>query len=131
MRTENNDVRPSRAARLDADGGGAQTPTSAGQTDPATGNAPSPTRAPNVGAPRLNRDRTARALERGIVWESVLLLGVAVVIACLAVVMWEVADFGARFVARAVATELVTVRAVRVHPANLARPAHDAPPSLA
>jgi hypothetical protein len=55
----------------------------------------------------------------------------AVAIALLgAIAAFKVASFDAAFVARAVATELVTVHPVRVRPANLARPAHDAPPSM-
>jgi hypothetical protein len=106
MRTENNDVRASRAAWLDADGGEAETPMNGGEAGPTTGNTHSATCAPGVGARSLKRDRTARVLERRIAWESLLLLGVAVAIAFLAIVMCDVADFGARFVARAVATEL-------------------------
>ena len=88
-------------------------------------------RTADIGAGAAKRDRTARALERWISWESLLLLGVAVSLAFLAIAMWEVADFGARFVARAVATELIAVPSVRVRSANLARPAHDAPPATA
>jgi hypothetical protein len=131
MRIENNDVRASRAAWFVTEDGEAKTSTSADKDGPTTGNAHSATCAQDVGAGASKRDRTARALERGIIWESLLLLGIAMAIAFLAVVTWDVADFGARFVARAVATELVTARAVRVRPANLARPAHGALPSMA
>jgi hypothetical protein len=131
MRTENNDVRANRAARLDAGDGEAETRVNGGKAAPTTGNTRSATRVPDVGTPPLKRDRTAQTLDRRIAWESLLLLGVAVGIALLAIVMWDVADFSARFVARAVATELLAVRPVRVRPANLARPARDTPPSLA
>jgi hypothetical protein len=131
MRIENSDVRAVRAAGFVEEGGEAKTPKSVDEDGPTTGNAHSATRAPDVGASASKRGRTARASERRIVWEWLLLLGVAVAIACLAMVMWEVADFGVLFADRAVATELVTVRPVRVHPANLARPAHDAPASMA
>jgi hypothetical protein len=84
------------------------------------------------GAPASKRDRTARASERKITWESLLLGGMVVAFALLsATVMLEIANFGARFAAGAVATERVTVRPVRARPMNLARPAHDAPPSMA
>lgn len=130
MRIDNNDVRASCAAWFVA-AGGTTTPMGADDDGPTTGNAHSATHAPDVGAGASKRDRTARSLERRIAWESLLLLGVAVSIALLAIAMWDVADFGARYVARAVATDLVTVRSVRVRPANLARSAHDAPPSEA
>jgi hypothetical protein len=58
-----------------------------------------------AGEPPSKRDRTARASERGITWKSLLLAGVAVAVALLGpIALLEVASFGVRFVAKAVAT---------------------------
>ena len=85
-----------------------------------------------VGAPPSKRGGIAQALERRITWESLLLGGMVVAYVFLgAIAMLEVASFAARFVARAVSTELLRVRPVRVRLIDLARPDHDAPPSVA
>ena len=100
MRIEIEDLLTDRTVWPNAEGGGAQTPMSVGEAGPTTEIDHSATHAPDVGARLSKRDRTARALEPRIDWESLLLGGMGVAVALLiAMVMLAVAAFGAQFVA--------------------------------
>jgi len=98
MKIEINNLQADRAAGLDGEGGAAEVPTSAAVAGPTAGNTHAATRAVDVAAGPSKGERRARALERRITWESLLLGGMAVVFAVLGVMaMLEVAAFGARF----------------------------------
>ena len=97
MRIEIEELLTGRTVWPNAEGSGAETPTSVGEAAPTAENDHS---APDVGARLSKRDRTARAFEPRIDWESLLVGGMAVAVALLtAMVMLAVAAFGAQFAA--------------------------------
>jgi hypothetical protein len=100
MRIEIEDLLTGPAVWHKAEGGGAETPMSIGEAGPTAEDDHCATRALDVGARLSKRDRTARALQPRIDWESLLVGGIGVAIALLiATVMLAVATFEARFAA--------------------------------
>jgi hypothetical protein len=86
-------------AEVEALGHGAETRINPGYAGPTAGNAPFATWASDAGARALERHRAARAMERRLARESVLLGGIAVAFALLSAMAFSVAEsFGARFV---------------------------------
>ena len=100
MRIEIEDLLTGLTVWPNAERSRAETLMSIGEAAPTAEIHHSAVYAPDVGARPSKRDRTARASQPRIDWESLLLGGLGVAVALLiAVVMLAVAAFGAQFVA--------------------------------